>query len=682
MQSINMEPITILLLAGFIMFLVIGSLSLLAHYYTLNGIKSRTVGDGQHGTARFATKKEIHQTYAVVPFEAEKWRHGENLPEKQGIILGSEETGGRLYAMVDTDDVHCLMIGAAGIGKTAYFLYPNIEYACACGMSFLTTDTKGDIFRNYAGIAQKYYGYETAIIDLRNPTRSDGNNLLHLVNKYMDIYLEDPDNLAAKARAEKYAKITAKTIISSGGNDSANYGQNAFFYDAAEGVLTAVILLIAEFCPPEKRHIVSVFKLIQDLLEPVPAPANNGKNNPKGQQPPPPPRKNQFQLLMSKLPDTHKAKWFAGAALNTMESSMQSVLSTALSRLNAFLDSELEQVLCFDTTIDAEKFCNHKTAIFLVMPEEDNTKYFIISLIIQQLYREILLVADENGGKLNNRIVFFWDEVGTIPKIESAEMMLTASRSRRISIVPMIQSFAQLQKNYGKEGAEIIVDNCQSTIFGGFAPNSESAEVLSRHMGSRTVMSGSISRGRNDPNQSLQMMERSLKRADELKVLPKGTFIVAKTGTHPMKTKLKLFLKWGITFEEQYEMEEKAARKVAYVDKRELEAEIIRRYTAYDDYLEADEDFDVTAELAETYGMDDVANTDDPNISDAAMNTHGVANAAIKDKVDYSDKLDRVEKKSKKNNADQTDKSDNADYEDDPDYSSEAGNGAEYHNFR
>ncbi len=112
-----------------------------------------------------------------------------------------------------------------------------------------STDTKGDLYRNYAGIAKKYYGYQTAVIDLRNPTRSDGDNMLHLVNKYMDEYLADHNNLSAKAKAEKYAKITAKTIISSGGADSASYGQNAFFYDAAEGVLTAVILLIAEFCP-------------------------------------------------------------------------------------------------------------------------------------------------------------------------------------------------------------------------------------------------------------------------------------------------------------------------------------------------------------------------------------------------------------------------------------------------
>ena len=132
---------------------------------------------------------------------------------------------------------------------------------------------------------------------------------------------------------------------------------------------------------------------------------------------------------MEMLPNDHKAKWFAGAALNTAEQSMASVMSTALSRLNSFLDSELEQLLCFDTEIDAEKFCNEKSAIFVIMPEENPNTFFMISLIIQQLYREILAVADENGGKLKNRCVFFCDEFGTLPKIESAEMMFSAVKT-------------------------------------------------------------------------------------------------------------------------------------------------------------------------------------------------------------------------------------------------------------
>lgn len=123
-----MQPVVILLIAGSAMFIMIGGLSLLSHYYTLNGIKSRTVGDGQYGTARFATQKEIAETYESIPYEPERWRKGEHLPTAQGMILGSMEKAGKLYALVDTGDVHCLMIGAAGVGKTAHFLYPNIEY--------------------------------------------------------------------------------------------------------------------------------------------------------------------------------------------------------------------------------------------------------------------------------------------------------------------------------------------------------------------------------------------------------------------------------------------------------------------------------------------------------------------------------------------------------------------------
>lgn len=555
-----------LIVACATMFGVIGFLSLLAHYYTLNGIKSKTVGDGQHGTARWASKQEIKHTYTEVRFEPEKWRKGESLPKVQGLVVGwrraslFDKTAPNGYALIDDDDIHCLMIGAAGVGKTANFLYPNLEYSCACGMSFVTTDTKGDLYRNYGSIAKDHYGYHVAVIDLRNPTRSDGNNLLHLVNRYMDLYLANPHSLVYKARAEKYAKITAKTIINSGGFDTASAGQNAFFYDAAEGLLTSVILLIAEYCEPKQRHIVSVFKLIQDLLAP---------SGVKG--------RTLFQLLLSHLPDEHKTKWFAGAALNSAEQAMQSVLSTALSRLNAFLDSELEQILCFDTAIDAEKFCTEKSAIFLVMPEEDSTKYFIISLIVQQLYREILSVADEHGGRLPNRVMMFLDEIGTIPKIESAEMMFSASRSRRMSIVAIIQSFAQLEKNYGREGSAIIIDNCQDTVFGGFAPNSESAQILSKALGSKTIMSGSVSRGKNDPSQSLQMIERPLMTPDELKSMPKGHFVVTKTGAYPMRTRLKLFLEWGIVFGKPYEIMEKSARKVEYADRLTLEEEIIRR---------------------------------------------------------------------------------------------------------
>ena len=175
-----MSGIGTLIFVSVVMFCVLGGVTLLAHIYNLNNIKSKTVGDGQHGTARWATKSERHKTYRHIPFTPNKWRKqakkGETptasrivkhrffkskkkeQPEEalpQGIVVGC--TGGKhnTTAMVDTGDVHVLMIGAAGVGKTAYWLYPCIEYACASGMSFLSTDTKGDVMRNYGNIAKE-----------------------------------------------------------------------------------------------------------------------------------------------------------------------------------------------------------------------------------------------------------------------------------------------------------------------------------------------------------------------------------------------------------------------------------------------------------------------------------------------------------------------------------------------
>ena len=558
-----MSPQLIMILVIIGLFIIIVAV-LSSKNYSLNNIKSKTVGDGQHGTARFATNNEIATTYNHVPFTPELWRNKQSLPTVQGIVVGYTEKHKKVYAIVDDDDIHSLMIGAAGVGKTAYFLYPNLEYACASGMSFMCTDTKGDLFRNYATIAKKYYDYDISVIDLRNPTRSNHFNMLHLVNHYMDLYLSNKSNLKLKAKAERYAKIIAKTIIYSGSSEM-NFGSNQFFYDSAEGLLTSSILIISEFGEKEKRHIISVFKIIQDMM---------GSSDKSGES--------EFKKLINKLSENHKAKWFAGSALNTSDQSMQSILSTALARLNTFIDSELEQILCFATDIDSEKFCNQKCAIFLVMPEEDSTKYFIISLIIQQLYRDIV-IADENGGKLKNRIMFYLDEIGTIPKIESAEMMFSASRSRRLSIVAIIQSIAQLERNYDKEGCEIIIDNCQSSVFGGFAPNSKTAEVLSKNLGSKTVLSGSVSSGRNDPTQSLQMIERPLVTTDELKTMPKGDFIVMKTGSHPMRSKLKLFTQWGIKFEKPYTIEENESLKIEYIRKEEIIQAITGKTTLVDE---------------------------------------------------------------------------------------------------
>ena len=122
---------------------------------------------------------------------------------------------------------------------------------------------------------------------------------------------------------------------------------------------------------------------------------------------------------------------------------------------------------------------------------------------------------------------------------------------------------------------------CRIKYNGQFLSNADqNLSDETKALGSRTVMSGSVSRSKNDPSQSLQMIERPLLTPDELKSLPKGDFIVMKTGVHPMRVHLKLFFKWGIEFDDEhpYAVPDQGNREVKYADKKEIQDGILEKY--------------------------------------------------------------------------------------------------------
>ena len=405
---------------------------------------------------------------------------------------------------------------------------------------------------------------------MRNPVISTGNNILAQVNKYLDLSqdltIDDTDRLAAKAKAEKYAALIANNIVKSDSNQ--NYGANQYFYDAATGLLTATILLVSEFGEKEERHIASVFTLLTELLETV----STGKDK----------TELRFNSIIRRLPVEHRARLFAIAATEGGDSAKLSVVTTALSKMNRFIDSENEQMLCFENDIDIEKFCTKKSAIFVVLPEEDSTKYFLVSLLIQQFYRECLIYADSLNGKIPKRAVFYLDEIGTVPKIESFNMMFSAARSRNILFVPILQDPSQLEDNYGEKAAQTIKSNLACVLYGGFSPESKLAHNVSKALGNVTVSTGSVSRNSFklfETNISTQMTGKPLISEGELNRFKTGEFIVRRSGQYPMRTKLELFENWGITFPEQLIPKEKKLRPVKYLRARNLELKILEKYS-------------------------------------------------------------------------------------------------------
>lgn len=538
----------------------------------LNNIKSKKVGDGQYGTAEWATRNELKQNMQFVPFEPKKWRQGKNLPNKEGIMLASERHGKNVTAIIDTSDNHTMVIAASGGGKTTSLLYPNLEYSAACGMSFLVTDTKGTVHENYVPVMNKY-GVKSYVIDLRNPAKSNSYNLLYLVNKYIDKY-NVSGNLSDKAKSESYAKIIGNSIIHMDGFKNA--GQNQFFYEAAEGVISGITLLVSELCPQEQRHIISVFKCIRQLMEFDPATVGQKEVMPQ----------TYFSQLYAMLPENSVAKDLLASAATSEMKTLASVVSTAISRMLSFIDSEMEQLLCFNDGIDIEHFVQGKTAIFFVFDESSNTKNFIANLLLRQTYNELLKASEYyNQNHLPHRIQYFLDEFGTYTAINGVDQFFSAGRSRNIIFNPFLQTCAQLDNKYNHDTAKTIRANCQNIMFGFQSPLSDDADYFSKVLNNQTVMTGSVSLKNGTAQSTNQttytMVRKPLMPPDEIRRMKKGDWVLMRTGMHPIKLHIPKCDDLGIEidYEHPYKIKSKTNRKIEYADRTTLMNAIKEKYS-------------------------------------------------------------------------------------------------------
>lgn len=543
---------------------------LIGNSKNLNRIKANKTGDGQYGTADWATKQEIESNLVKIKYNPADWRKGKHLPTHEGVIVSAEKGLGNVTAYVDTSDNHTLVVSAPGGGKTTSLLYPNLEYSAAARMSGFITDTKGNVFKDYAPILEKYYDCSTYIIDLRYPLSSAPYNFLYLVNKYMDSY-KQTKSLSDIAMAESYAKNIGDNIIHMDGFKNA--GQNQFFYTAAEGIIAGVTLLVSELCEKSQRHIVSVFKIIRQLMEIDPSTTNK-----KGVSP-----TLYLTELYLLLPDSHTAKDLLAPTAASEFKTIASVMSTAMAQMLKFIDKEMEQILCFDDGFNIDSFVKGKSFIFFVVDEKSNTKNFMINLLIKQIYGELLKKAESYPDiSLPHRVVQWLDEFGTYTKIEGAEQMFSAGRSRNIISVPFLQTMAQLNDKYGKNTADTIINSCQNVLFSYQSPMSTDAEVFSKKLSTKTVTAGSVSSqsnyNHNSSSQTLNMVKMPLMSPDQITRMKKGQWVLMKSGMNPAKVNLYKTEDWNITFDKQYTPKPRESRTVKYADRNTLFDELQKKY--------------------------------------------------------------------------------------------------------
>lgn len=455
-------------------------------------------GSFEYGSSRWATKKEIDKEFKV-------WNIGSEL--KSGGIPITNLDGKFYYS--DTFD-HTLIIGSTGSGKTICEIMPLIFNLGYAGESMVINDTKGELYAHTYEFLKKRK-YKIKVINLRDALCSDGWNPLHLPYKY---YKEKNIDLAGDL-IENFAKSLTKNLSS----------KDMYWEKSATAVLTALCYAIIEDAPSEEQaHLYSIYNLLVE----------HGAKNID--------RFNSLDLYFQQKPmgSLSKMSYATGSfAKGETRATLFSVLATVI---KMFSDTGIAN-LTSRTDFELDDIGKEKTAVFLIIPDEKESRHELASLFIDQCYQALINTAQKlPNGKTPIRVNFILDEFSNMPPVASISNKITVSRSRNIRFYLVIQDFDQLKENY-KEQTGTIKSNCTNWIYLLTADNDTAKEISSR-LGRYTISSSRISTsGRTDQtdfniSNDKSLMGRELLMPDELMRFKFGEAIFIGTRMYPIRAKI------------------------------------------------------------------------------------------------------------------------------------------------
>lgn len=496
-------------------------------------VKDVQAGHGQHGDAHFMDDEEKKKVYVEVPHGSEK---------TPGMLVGAT----RSTWLLDISDQSVLMVAPPGAGKSTSVYIPTITYNARVnhntkngkgvgnGASMVLVSVKDDLY-TITGPELRRCGYRVLKLDLRNVFSSCHFNLLYRVNAEIDAWHKEQDarrKAVHYATAERYAKTIASAII--GATGGAGSGDNSeYFNETARGLITGLVLLVSQYGKEAERHIVSVFNLIVEL-----AGADAPERGTQVQQ-------SRLAAMLENVTDRRIKSYVATTTSADIRTTLN-IISSALAKLLKFVDMELEQLICsHDNALDAERFIETPTAVFLVAPDENETRHFLASLYIRFLTDDLIALAERQGGHCPRPFFFFLDEFGNFPAIPGVTSLFSAIRSRGGRLLVAVQSYSQFLLKYDKNVTEIIKDNCQILLNTFVSPSAQdTASSISKMLGDETILTGSTSKSDGKTTSSHQLMGRPLVSPAQMVRIERDTWIVEKAGYVPMKTHLEGYWKY------------------------------------------------------------------------------------------------------------------------------------------
>lgn len=384
---------------------------------------------------RFSEPEEMEKDYTEVVFENSD-NPRINTAAGMGVIVRRDNNGKVTGAVVDGGDTNTIVISATGSGKSRRVLTEYITSVIYAKQSFIAHDPKGELYGFFVKLLKKL-GYAVNVINFRDPMRGDRFNILQRAAEFY--------KNGEKGRAIEIADEIARTLYS-----ALEEKDDPFWTDSSVGLFTCYFIIACDLYEPEDVTISNIYRIHIEGLERM-----------------------DTETRMEKYLNAHKGEkcYELGiTAISAPRETKQSIFSVFTRGLSRVVLNEDIADMTTDSTVDIAKMADGKrpVALFIITRDEAPGTYStMVSSIIDMIYTSLIDLAQSKykNNRLPRPVHFILEEFGNIARLENINDMMTASRSRGIRMVVVLQSLCQLYLNYSREVAKVLIGNSQNLIY-------------------------------------------------------------------------------------------------------------------------------------------------------------------------------------------------------------------------
>ena len=440
----------------------------------------------EHGSAKWGSARTVNRKYRAAAPEANKIF-------TQNVRMGLD---GRKHRR----NLNTVVVGGSGAGKTRFYAKPNL---CQANTSFTVLDPKGELLRS-TGHLLRQKGYEVRVLDLLNMEKS------HCYNPF--VYLRD-DNDVQRLVTNLFKSTTPK------GSQS----NDPFRDTAASMLLLALIFYLKYKAPPDEQNFPMVMEMLRaaDVREDCDEYTS--------------PLDELFERLEMREPDHIAVKYYKDYHSGSAKT-LKSIQITLAARLEKFNLSSLAALTATDE-LDLPSLGEKKVALFALIPDNDTSFNFLVSILYTQLFQQLFYLADHKyGGSLPVPVHFLMDEFSNVSLPEDFSKILAVMRSRNVYVSIILQNVAALKALFEKEW-ESILGNCDEFLYLGGNETSTHKLISESYLGKSTIDTNTYgkSSGRNgNYSTNYQISGRELLTPDEVRMLDNRYALLFIRGERPV----------------------------------------------------------------------------------------------------------------------------------------------------